>query len=481
MALLDTTCATRNNPARSLRDHPVSTPRVEDAAPATGPSFTWARRAAFGAYAGAVFAALGTTVARGAVAGEWKAASGLELGFWLLLCAGSNLLRVPVTFNVKVTMSGPINIAIAYLFPPPIAAALVAVGSVNDWEIRGETTVVRAAFNRSQIALASAASSAVLWLRESRELPEWALVLTGIFVYHTANLLLVALAEWLSRGVPVLRFLGQTLSPLPGFVAGYLALGLLGISLALAFQAIGWWITPLVIPLLSAEYGLYHSKQAERERRVLTDRLVAERERERTRIASDMHDVVLQELAAVQLQSDNIGSAIDAGQLGQAKELAGKVKAEIADSISNLRGAIADLRRSGLEENSLPKTLERYAQSFRAETSIEVAVGVDCAAGEVPLPVALLLYECCQEALTNVARHSGATRVELRLARIGGSLELRVRDDGRGPGEAGDGRPRLGLALMRDRVALVGGGVWLEPTREGGAELIVRIPTRGVG
>lgn len=453
---------------------------------ASAPPAQPVRKAALGVYASGVFLAFATIVVAGIVWGYWGDVGLRPLLFWLIACASSNLLPAPVTQNVQLTMSSPINIAIAFLFPAPVAAAMVALASVTDWEISRETTVLRAAFNRSQLALSTAVASGVLALgaRPAGKVPSpWWLILIAVVAYHLANQTFVALAERFARGVPLREVFGRILQPLPSFLGSYLVLGFLGMALALTYQNVGWWaVAPLMVPLLFARHALRHSRQlelAERDRRALADRLIDERERERARIASDIHDVVLQRLAAVQLEADNVTSALGARDAVQAGKLARNVKEQMAGAIADLRSAIADLRRTGLDEADLPKTLERYARSFHAETAIEVHLEVDAPdAQDIPLPVALLLYECAQEALINVSRHSGATRVDFRLCRVGDAVELRIADNGRGPTSSSDKRPRLGLNLTRDKVALAGGGVWVETIPGSGVEVIVQVPVR---
>ncbi|MGH2708930.1 MAG: ATP-binding protein, partial [Actinomycetota bacterium] len=83
-----------------------------------------------------------------------------------------------------------------------------------------------------------------------------------------------------------------------------------------------------------------------------------------------------------------------------------------------------------------------------------------------------------EEALTNVAAHAGATRVELRLQQRDDALELRIRDNGRGPIRDGDEeRPRLGVSLIKEKAGLAGGRASLAARPEGGAEIIIRLPT----
>lgn len=415
----------------------------------------------------------------GVISGAWSAQHASSVLFWILACAGSNLLPAPVTPDVEVTMSGPVDIAIAYLFPPPVAVVVVALGSLTDWELRRETTLLRAAFNRAQLALATAAASALFQVFAHHP---WR-VLPAIVVYNILNVLFVIEGQHLVNDTPLFEMFHRVVSPLPSFIGSYLVLGCLGVVFALVYRQLGWWaVAPFLVPLLFARYALRHSKQleqTERERRALADRLIDERERERARIASDMHDLVLQRLAAVQIQSDNIASALKAGHMDQAGALASTVKEQVAGAIGDIRTAIADLRRSALDGADLAGTLDRYVRAFQAETAIDVDLDVNgFDPGEIPLPVALLLYECTQEALTNVVRHAGASHVDLTLHRLGDSVELKVRDNGRGPSGNGTAGVHLGLTLTKDKVALVGGGAWFEGCDGGGAQVIVRIPVR---
>src|SRR2546428_5922196 len=115
-------------------------------------------------YVYSVLLAAGAFLVYGVVEGHWAGQHAGSLFFWLLACAGSNLLPAPVTPDVEVTMSGPVNLAIAYLFPPPVAAAVVALGSLTDWELRREISPANAAFNRAQLSIATAGTSPFLHL-----------------------------------------------------------------------------------------------------------------------------------------------------------------------------------------------------------------------------------------------------------------------------------------------------------------------------
>src|SRR5439155_17703977 len=127
-------------------------------------------------------------------------------------------------------------------------------------------------------------------------------------------------------------------------------------------------------------------------------------------------------------------------------------KRGVGQTVTDLRRAIANLRRTSLDEAGLVATLERFARNFGAEAGVEVTVRARPSLEPLPLPVGLLVYECAQEALTNVARHARASRVRVSLAREGDQLEVKIRDDGVGldPNHPGG----FGLELTRDKLAL---------------------------
>jgi signal transduction histidine kinase len=315
--------------------------------------------------------------------------------------------------------------------------------------------------------------------------PVW-VVVAAVVAYQGSNWLFVAGAEWSARGVPLRRVLKGLVPAGPMAAATYLVLGFMGLVLALTSVRIGAWGVALVmLPLLGARHAVNVSRQleqAERERRALADRLIDERERERVRIASDIHDVVLQQLAALALEADSIGAALDHDRPDMAVRLAGQLRTGVDRTIGELRGTIASLRRASMDTGGLGPSLDRFARTFRASTGIDVAVAVADDVHELPLPVALLLFECCQEALTNVARHATeAEHVGVGVARAGRTVELTVRDDGAGfepsrrPVEPAGGR-QSGLALSQEKVALSGGLLFVDSRPGHGTTVTVRVP-----
>lgn len=396
---------------------------------------------------------------------------------WVAFCAVANVLPVPVSDHLYLSLSSSANIAMALVFPLPVAGPLVFVAALSEWEVSRGTSFLHAVYNRAQLAISVAAAAAVFEISDRSALNP-IVALGAIAAYQATNLLLVGLAETTCRQVPVRRVI-RLLPRGPAASAAYLFQSLMGIVLALTYLRVGGWaVAVLMIPLLGARFALRAARQlesAERDRRRLSDQLIDERERERARIGSDIHDGVLQQLAAIQMQADTMGSALDAGRPDTAADLARKTAQGIETTIADLRSVVRSLRRTSLDAGGLPGTLKRLGRSFHAASGVEVEVHCDTFTADVPLSIELLLCECCEEALTNVARHAAATSVRIALSSDGNAAELMVVDNGVGPASQGSSSG-LGLVLARDKVNLAGGGVWIEANPGGGTALRVRVP-----
>jgi signal transduction histidine kinase len=425
------------------------------------------------------FAVLGSVIAltsSGVMAGEWPGPGWTTLGWWVVLGTVANMLPAPAGPNIQLTMALPVNIAIAYLFPPSMAAAVVFLAATTEWDLKRETTLLRSLFNRAQQGLAAGAASLIFYSGPAN--PVW-LIVPAVAAYEVCNVFFVSAAERTARGTSMISVIRRIRSPWLTVGVSYVALGILGYVLAVTYQRVGAWaVVVLMIPLVMARNALKVSKrleQVEHDRRVLSERLIDERERERVRIASEIHDVVLQELAAVELQTDNVVSATAKGDLSLARRIAGSTGEAVRRAVFDLRQIVANMRRVSLDEGGLVPTLESRALALHAETGIELQVSADGLRSEIPLPIALLIYECCQEALTNVVRHSRASKASIGLRRSAGGIEVSIKDNGVGFPSAQPSEG-LGLALIRDKVSLAGGSVGVRSFEGEGTEVSITLP-----
>jgi signal transduction histidine kinase len=209
--------------------------------------------------------------------------------------------------------------------------------------------------------------------------------------------------------------------------------------------------------------------RAEREAAGAQARLV-----ERTRIARELHDSISQDLFSLSLVAGNLRRTLPDGS--RVREQAQSMEQTIAHTMREMRAMLLELRPVELNEDGLVAALREVCRTY--EVRLGIAVTTDLEEVELGPEAEHTVLRVAQEALSNAARHGGAQAIELGLASAGGQVEVLVRDQGRGfdPEEAGE-RHGLGLRLMRERVAELGGGVEVESRPGTGTTVRVRIPS----
>ena len=212
-------------------------------------------------------------------------------------------------------------------------------------------------------------------------------------------------------------------------------------------------------------------ERLESERRETSRRALEAQEAERLRIARGLHDEVGQVLTGVLLQLDSIATA------------GGDREADVAETKRAVRGALEEVRRIArelrpemLEQLGLVSALTELSRRFADQSGVRVrpsfAEGLPRLSGAAELAV----YRVAQESLTNVARHAGASAVDVSLQPGVGSVVLRVSDNGRGISEDVDVIGHGGLRGMRERALLVGGALAVKPGHGGGTEVRLEVP-----
>jgi two-component system, NarL family, sensor histidine kinase UhpB len=215
-------------------------------------------------------------------------------------------------------------------------------------------------------------------------------------------------------------------------------------------------------------------ERLESERQRSAGRVLAAQEAERVGIARDLHDEVGQLLTGVLLQLDSIADAAPEHRLeiDEAKEA-------VRRALDEVRRISSELRPEMLEHLGLVSALTELTTTFSRVSGIEVKHEFDPALPKLAPETELAVYRIAQESLTNVARHSGASRVTIALERGPDSIVLWVGDDGRGfdgsvPEEHG------GLRSMRERALLVDGALAINESPRGGVEVRLEVPTTPV-
>jgi PAS domain S-box-containing protein len=210
----------------------------------------------------------------------------------------------------------------------------------------------------------------------------------------------------------------------------------------------------------------------------LAGRLIASQEEERRHIARELHDDLNQQVAALAIGISRLKRQFpDAGAAVQ--EQIAKLRNKTDLLSERIRQVSHELHSSILQHVGLPAALNSYCAEFSDREGIAVALDVGDGVEGVSPETALCLYRVAQESLRNVARHSGARRAVVTLARVNGAVELRVVDQGVGfdPGQAHECRG-LGLVSMEERVKLLHGSFVLTARPGAGTELRAQIPLR---
>jgi signal transduction histidine kinase len=206
--------------------------------------------------------------------------------------------------------------------------------------------------------------------------------------------------------------------------------------------------------------------EAQAARTAARARVVAAADAARRRIERDLHDGAQQRLVSLGLQL-RMAQAAPPGPGEQRQWLAG-VGAELAEVLEELREIARGLHPAILTQGGLRPALKALARRSAVPVELDVKV-----AGRLPEPVELAAYYVVAEALTNTAKHAHASVAEVQVATVGGALQVRVRDDGRGGAEFG---PGSGLVGIKDRAEALGGRISLHSPPGAGTVVDIALP-----
>jgi len=246
----------------------------------------------------------------------------------------------------------------------------------------------------------------------------------------------------------------------------------------------GILIVALLVATISSRHVNRLQGQIERQRQTeqrsredlerLSARLVDVQEQERRALARELHDEVGQALTAVKM---DIGIALRGEHLENRSRSALEEARDLSDlTLRSVRDMSQLLHPSALDDFGLPATLSVYLRNFAHRTGIRAQLAETMATRLAPA-IELCVYRIVQEALNNVAQHSGATACTVMLRSSADTLRLVVEDNGRGPGgiRLGHGRG-LGLIGMRERAQALGGTFAIGERDGGGTILMVLLP-----
>ena len=203
------------------------------------------------------------------------------------------------------------------------------------------------------------------------------------------------------------------------------------------------------------------------------------REEERTRIAREIHDELGQTLTGFKMElawlKGRLAKGVGAGNLAALQGKVDEMSGLIDFTIQTVCRVAIELRPQLLDDLGLAAALDWETKDFQKRTGIPCEVELENV--DLDRDRSTALFRICQEALTNVTRHAGASAVSVRMQREGNTLVLEVQDNGKGIAEKDLLQRRsFGLLGMRERATLEGGELQITGQPGKGTTVLVRLP-----
>lgn len=224
--------------------------------------------------------------------------------------------------------------------------------------------------------------------------------------------------------------------------------------------------------------NISEQRQADRKLKALAHRVVSSQEEERARVSRELHDHICQLLVSIKYQFELAGHRLAHPGAKAITSLDNEIAA-LSGAIGEVRRISHDLRPALLDDLGLPAALEHIGNELAARSGLVVNVEPRVRHDALPELQAVSLFRVAQEALRNVERHAGASRIDIRLDDADDKLVLRITDDGCGfdVKNVEHSKDRgIGLTNMRERVERNGGQFALA-SQPGRTSLVASFPT----
>jgi signal transduction histidine kinase len=445
---------------------------------------------------------------------------------FILAVAAVDLIPVPAWGGLQLSLSFPLLLGVAIVFDPPVATLIALLGSVDPREFRREVSLLKAVYNRSQMAMSILAGSALFHLVADPD-SVWHVLLFAILLAASAayalNASLVAGLEALQRGLTFRQVLVKMHGPAPyEFLLSYIGLGLFGAVIAQFYRSEGFWSVVVFLGPLVFARQMYFRSRALAERLAEQNEVLADQARRLEELLEKEHHTVgeLRELNRmkgefVAVVSHELRTPVTA-LIGYAKTLR---QPEFADDMKMREEFLERMERqsdrllrlvenlltaSNLESHNLSLSVGRVLFEDLVREVIE-GLANDASRVHVNVPEDLpvlttdrqLLTRVLQNLVDNALKYSpDGSPCELEARGEADRIVFWVRDYGIGisPSEL----PRifdrfyqvdssstrtfrgagLGLSLVRDLLDHLGGTIEVESTPGDGSKFTVTIPVR---
>ena len=223
---------------------------------------------------------------------------------------------------------------------------------------------------------------------------------------------------------------------------------------------------------------LEQSDRLQEQLRQLSRQVLSAQEEERRSISRELHDVIAQTLTGINLRLAALAKEALANTKGLDRNIA-RTQRMVEKSVDIIHRFARELRPAVLDDLGLIPALHSFLNTFSRRTRIHVHLKAFAAVEQLDTARRTVLFRVAQEALTNVARHAHASRVEVSIEKLSDGICMKIKDDGKSFEVErvlhGRGNKRLGLLGMRERLEMIGGHLEIESVPGKGTTVIARI------
>lgn len=224
---------------------------------------------------------------------------------------------------------------------------------------------------------------------------------------------------------------------------------------------------------------LQQSRQMQEQLRLLSRRVLSAQEEERKRVSRDLHDVIAQMLTGINLQLATLktDAAVNSREISQKITRTQRLVEKSVDAVHRFA---RELRPAALDDLGLIPALHSYLKRFTEETGIRAQLTAAVEVESLNTNKRTMLFRVAQEALSNVACHAQASRVEVTIKTLSRAVRLSIMDDGKAFDVEqvlhGKKAKRLGLIGMQERIEMIGGAFTIESTPGRGTTIHAQVP-----
>jgi signal transduction histidine kinase len=269
---------------------------------------------------------------------------------------------------------------------------------------------------------------------------------------------------------------GTILFGIVGLIFGFILESLGGIDL-LHITGFFLWDYSIAFFMICVMYALASRYTRIRELQSASVKIFAAHEKERKRLARELHDGIGTSLLATKLKLQILEAKVKEDKPLD-KQAFPELISEITHSIEELRAVSMDIRPSFLENTDLVEAIKWHAKKVKERSGIEINISSGNI-GTISLMIKENFYRIFQEALNNAVKHSGATKVEVLLSKDQSYLVLEIQDNGKGFRQPGIQEEQgIGLFTIRERVELLNGIIRITSSDKIGTDIFIEVPVQ---